>query len=69
MVEQRRSDRQEKRGGLLAVVEVSVYQNGCLPQVSFPHGSLLGVETEASVIAEMVARASTELANWNSITE
>ncbi|HEY1762740.1 MAG TPA: hypothetical protein VGG17_09125 [Acidimicrobiales bacterium] len=55
-------ERQEQQGGLLGIVEVSVYEHGCHPQVSFPHG----VETEASAISEMVARASAELANWNS---
>jgi hypothetical protein len=69
MVEERHRERQEQRGGLLGVVEVSVYEHGCLPQVNFPHGSLLEVETDASVISEMVARASIELANWNSVTE
>ncbi len=64
MVEERIRERQEQRGGLLGVVEVNVYEHGCDPQVSFPHGSLLGVEADASVIAEIVARASAELANW-----
>jgi hypothetical protein len=64
MVEERIRERQEQRGGLLGVVEVSVYEHGCHQQVNFPHGSLLGVETDASVISEMVARASAELANW-----
>jgi hypothetical protein len=64
MVEEDIRNRQEQRGGLLGVVEVSVYEHGCHQQVSFPDGSLLGVETDASVVAEMVARASAELANW-----
>jgi hypothetical protein len=64
MVEERNRERQELRGGLLGIVEVYVYEHGCQPQVIFPHGSLLGVETDASVISEIVARASAELANW-----
>jgi len=64
MVEERVRERQEQQGGLLGVVEVYVYEHGCLPQVNFPHGSLLGVETDVAVISEIVARASAELANW-----
>jgi hypothetical protein len=63
-VEERIRERQEQQGGLLGVVVVCVYERGCEPQVSFPPGSLLGVETDASAISEMVARASVELANW-----
>jgi hypothetical protein len=65
MVEERSRERQEQRGGLLGVVVVSVYEHGCHPQVNFPDGALLGVETDASVISEVVARASAELANWH----
>jgi hypothetical protein len=64
IVEESIRERQEQRGGLLGVVEVSVYEHGCHQQVNFPQGSLLGVETDASVISEIVARASAELANW-----
>jgi len=64
MVEERIRERRELQGGLLGVVVVSVYEYGCQQQVNFPHGALLGVETDASVISEIVARASTELANW-----
>ncbi|HVA53922.1 MAG TPA: hypothetical protein VNF05_10465 [Acidimicrobiales bacterium] len=64
MVEDRIRERQEQRGGLLGIVEVYVYEHGCHQQVNFPYGSLLGVETDASVISEMVARASAELGNW-----
>jgi hypothetical protein len=49
---------------LLGVVVVRVYEHGCHQQVNFPDGSLLGVETDASVISGMVARARAELANW-----
>jgi hypothetical protein len=64
MVEERIRERQEQQGGLLGVVVVSVYERGCLAHVSFPQGSLLGVETNASAISEMVVRASVELGNW-----
>jgi len=64
MVEDGNRERQEQRGVLLGIVEVSVYEHGCHQQVSFPQGSLLGVESDPSVISEIVARASAELANW-----
>jgi hypothetical protein len=64
MVEERNRERQERRGRLLGVVEVYVYERGCHPQVIFPDGSLLGVDSDASVISEAVSRASAELANW-----
>jgi hypothetical protein len=63
-VEGRIRQRQEGRGALLGVVEVRVYENACEPQVGFPREAMLGVDTDASVISEMVARARTELAEW-----
>jgi hypothetical protein len=63
-VEERIRDREAARGGLLGVVEVRVYEHGCEPQVTFPQGSILGVESRGGAIAEMVARARTELADW-----
>jgi hypothetical protein len=65
MAEESRRRRQEERGELLAVVEVRIYEHGCHPQVSFPQGSPLGVDTDDSVISEIVARASAELADWH----
>lgn len=65
MIEERITQRDGQRGGLLGVVVVSVYEHGCHTQVNFPDESLLGVETDASVISEMVTRASAELANWS----
>jgi hypothetical protein len=56
--------RRESRGGLLGVVEVRVYENGCAPQVTFPQGALLGIDAGAPAIREMVARARTELVDW-----
>ena len=63
-VEERMKERQERQGGLLAIVQVHVYEHGALAGVGFPNGALLGVETEPSVISEVVARARDELANW-----
>jgi hypothetical protein len=64
LVENGRRDRRQERGELLAIVEVSVYENGCDQQVNFPPGSLLGVETDSSVISDVVARAQAELGTW-----
>jgi len=55
---------QEERGALLAIVEVRVYENDEEPQVSFPQDALLGVETDSSVISDVVARAREQLAHW-----
>ena len=57
-------ERIRSRGELLGVVQIRVFENRCEPFVSFPQGAALGVETDQSVIAEMVARARTELVNW-----
>jgi hypothetical protein len=57
-------DRIRDRGDLLGVVQVRVYESGCEPYVAFPEGAVLGVETDQSKIAEMVARARAELADW-----
>jgi len=64
LVEERIRQRQETRGGLLGVAQVRVYENGCEPQVTFPQGALLGIDSGAPAISEMVLRARTELANW-----
>jgi hypothetical protein len=61
---QKVEERIDRRGQLLGVVEVRVFENGCEPFVTFPHGALLGVESDQSVIEEMVARARSELADW-----
>ena len=57
-------DRIRDRGDLLGVVQIRVYENGCEPYVTFPQDSVLGVETDQSEIAEMVARARVQLADW-----
>jgi hypothetical protein len=57
-------ERTLSRGRLLGVVQVRVYENGCEPFVTFPQGAVLGIETDQSTIAEMVARARDGLLNW-----
>ncbi len=57
-------ERIHNRGQLLGVVQVRVYENGCEPFVTFPDGAALGVETDQSVIADMVARARIQLVDW-----
>jgi hypothetical protein len=64
--EQRRivEGRIRERGHLLGVVQVRVYENGCEPSVTFPQDAVLGVETDPSEIAAMVARARAQLVDW-----
>jgi hypothetical protein len=57
-------DRIRERGDLLGVVQVRVYENGCEPYVTFPEDAVLGVATDRSEIADMVARARSQLADW-----
>ena len=64
LVEQRIKQRKARRGALLGVVEVRVYEHGGEPQVSFPPGSELGVESGPEAIASIVSRAREELAHW-----
>jgi hypothetical protein len=49
---------------LLGVVQVRVYENGCEPFVTFPQDAVLGVETDQSEVAAVVARARTRLLDW-----
>jgi hypothetical protein len=63
-MERRTERRLRERGALLAFVEVRVYEHDAEPQVGFPPGALLGVETDSSVISEVVARAREQLAHW-----
>jgi hypothetical protein len=53
-----------RRGPLLGVVQVRVYENGCESFVTFPPDAVLGVETDQSELAAMVARARTRLLDW-----
>jgi hypothetical protein len=57
-------ERIRNRGHLVGVVQVRVYENGCEPFVTFPQDAVLGVETDQSEIADMVARARTRLFDW-----
>jgi hypothetical protein len=63
-VERRVRRRNEERGALLAVVEVRVYENDELPGVCFPEDAVLGVETDSSVLSDVVARARAQLEHW-----
>jgi hypothetical protein len=63
-VKRRIMQRQEERGALLAIIEVRVYENDEEPQVSFPQDALLGVETDSSIISDVVARARDQLDRW-----
>jgi hypothetical protein len=53
LVEERISQREESRGGLLGIVEVRVYENECEPQISFPRGALLGIDAGAPAMDEI----------------
>lgn len=57
-------ERIRDRGQLLGVVQVRVYENGCEPFVTFPQGAAIGIETDQSVIADVVARARIRLLDW-----
>jgi hypothetical protein len=58
------AERRERRGRLLARVEVCVWENGeADPQVSFPPEAVLSVEDTAQ-IADAVRLARESLADW-----
>jgi hypothetical protein len=63
-MERRRRERRERQGALLAIVEVRVYEHEAEAGVMFPPEGLLGVETEQSVIQEVVRRAHEQLTQW-----
>ncbi|MFZ0249669.1 MAG: hypothetical protein WAL61_06970 [Acidimicrobiales bacterium] len=63
-MDRRMRERRERQGALLATVEVRVYEHEEEPQVSFPPEALLGIETEQSVIREVVRRAREQLTHW-----
>ena len=63
-IEKERKARQERRGRLLAVVEVRVYENDTDPQVSFPPGAILEPVSDEADILEVVGRAEEALAAW-----
>jgi hypothetical protein len=62
--ERRREERQRRRGALLAIVQVRVFEHEEEPQVTFPPNALLGPEAEGSVISEVVQRAQRQLVLW-----
>jgi hypothetical protein len=64
LVEQRIKEREDRRGALLGVVEVRVYEHDAEPQVSFPPAAVLGVESGPEATASIVSRAREELAHW-----
>jgi hypothetical protein len=53
-----------RRGPLLGIVEVRVYEHGCDPQVSFTADCVLGADSSPDDIALMVERARIELGDW-----
>jgi hypothetical protein len=67
-VEAREAIRKERRGELLCVVEVRVYEHdideGTEMQVSFPPGAFLSPDSDPSEIAAAVARAREALVSW-----
>jgi regulator of protease activity HflC (stomatin/prohibitin superfamily) len=63
-VEQRMKEQRERRGQLLAVVEVRVYENEAHAQISCPQGARLRTELDTTAVAQVVARARRELAGW-----
>ncbi len=63
-IEGERRAREERRGRLLAVVRVRVYEHDTDPQVSFPPGSLLEAATDEGEILEVVDRAAAALEEW-----
>ncbi|HEX9356857.1 MAG TPA: hypothetical protein VF933_23955 [Streptosporangiaceae bacterium] len=63
-VERREAARKERQGRLLCAVYVQVYEHDAVPQVSFPAGSVLDVESDSGDIASAVARARDALAEW-----
>lgn len=63
-VERQETARGKRRGRLLCEVSVQVYEHEAMPQVSFPAGSALDVESDASDISAAVAKARVALAQW-----
>jgi hypothetical protein len=60
-----KAEREERRGRLLAVVQVHVWENGeSNPQVSFPEGCALSPLDSGERIAEVVRIARDALGDW-----
>jgi hypothetical protein len=63
-LQRQREERKERRGRLLARVDVYVWENGeAVPQVSFPPEAALSVE-DTDRIADVVRIAREALADW-----
>ena len=63
-VERWEAMRRERQGHLLCEVLIQVYEHDAVPQVGFPEGSALNVESSPGEIATAVARARDTLASW-----
>jgi hypothetical protein len=59
--QQRAEAERKRRGRLLAVVEVRVYEQAEAAQVNVQPGAPIGSESDALDLTEIVARARTEL--------
>jgi hypothetical protein len=53
-------ERQARRGDLLALVTVQIYEHDEEPYVTFPQGAQLGPESDSSAIADVVRPSSGE---------
>ena len=63
-IESREALRKKRRGRLLAEVCGRVYENDAEAQVSLPRDAVLGVESDPSQIAAVVARTRDQLSMW-----
>jgi hypothetical protein len=63
-VERLEAARRDRQGHLLCEVLVQVYEHDAVPQVSFPAGSTLDLESSPGQIAAAVAQARDALASW-----
>jgi hypothetical protein len=62
--ERRMAEHAERRGALLAVVQVRVYEHEEQPQVTFPPEAQFDLEADLSGVDELVARARRSLEGW-----
>lgn len=65
LIEEEMRRRRERRGRLLAVLEVRVYENETEPQIFFPPGALLKPDSDGREIIGVVERAREDLAVWH----
>jgi len=59
-----RREVEERRGGLLAIVQVGVYEHDEEAQVSFPPDAMLGPDAASAAIADVLSRAHRKLGSW-----